>query len=222
MRVALADDTMIVREGLARLLAEAGCEVVATCATGPELLRAVADAHDAGDPRVDAAVVDIRMPPTYTDEGLTTARELRRRHPGLGVLVLSQHLESHYATELLEGAPEGLGYLLKDRVADIAVLVDALHRVVEGECVVDPTIVTRLLRRPRGRSPLDALSEREQEVLAVMAEGRSNGAIASVLGMGPKTVETHVRQILIKLDLGPSPDDHRRVLAVLRFLQADG
>jgi DNA-binding NarL/FixJ family response regulator len=214
MTVVVADDSMIVREGLARLLTDAGCEVPATATQAPELMRVVAE-H-----RPDAVVVDIRMPPTHTDEGLVAAASLRREYPDLGVLVLSQHLESHYATTLLAEAPEHLGYLLKDRVSDVAVLLDALHRVVEGECVVDPTIVTRLLRRPRSAGPLDGLTARERDVLGLMAEGRSNGAIAERLGLGAKTVESHVRAILQKLDLHEAPDDHRRVLAVLRFLQA--
>jgi len=215
LRIAIADDSMIVREGLARLLAEAGHEVEATADSADGLLREVVT-----HPDLDAVLVDIRMPPTWTDEGIALARRLRRNYPALGVLVLSQYLESHYATSLLTETPEHAGYLLKDRVSDVAVLVDALRRVVEGECVVDPTIVARLMRPRTASGPLDRLSHREREVLALMAEGRSNAAIASMLGVGERTLEAHVRQIFQKLDLPPSADDHRRVLAVVRYLQA--
>jgi DNA-binding NarL/FixJ family response regulator len=214
MRVAIADDSMIVREGLARLLAEAGHTVVATAGDGEALVREVVT-----HPDLDAVVVDIRMPPTQTDEGITVARRLRQQYPRLGILVLSQYLESHYATSLLTEAPQHAGYLLKDRVSDIAVLVDALRRVVEGECVVDPTIVQRLMRPRTTTSGLDRLTPREREVLTLIAEGRSNAAIAARLGVGDRTLEAHIRQVLIKLDLEPSPEDHRRVLAVLHYLQ---
>ena len=214
MRVVVADDSMLVREGLARLLAEAGCEIVGTASDAAELLRHVGDA----DP--DVAIVDIKMPPTFTDEGIAAAGEIRRRHPHVGVLVLSQHLESEYAMRLLAEVPERAGYLLKERLVDVAVLVDALRRIVEGECVVDPTIVSRLVHRPRDPSPLDELSDREREVLGLIAEGRSNQAIAQQLFVSHKTVEAHVRQILLKLGLVESPDDHRRVLAVLTYLRA--
>lgn len=213
MRIAIADDAMIVREGLARLLAEVGFEVVATVGDPPALVAAVQRETP------DAVVLDIRMPPTHTDEGITLARALRAEHPRLGVLVLSQFLESHYASTLLEDAPEHTGYLLKDRVSEVGVLADALRRVVAGECVIDPTIVSRLLRRPRVSNDLDRLTARERDVLAMMAEGRSNSAIADQLVLGPRTVEAHVRQIMQKLDLPQSADDHRRVLAVLRYLQ---
>ncbi|MFI6493694.1 LuxR C-terminal-related transcriptional regulator [Streptomyces sp. NPDC050564] len=168
----------------------------------------------------DAVIVDIKMPPTYTDEGLVAAQRIRSMHPAMGVLVLSQYLEAHYAMRLLSNAPQHLGYLLKERVSDIVLLVDALHRVIEGECVIDPTIVTTLMRRPHDPSPLAGLTPRELEVLALMAEGRSNTAIAENLLMSPKTLEAHVRQILQKLNLHQSPNDHRRVLAVLKYLQA--
>ena len=214
MRLVIADDSMVVREGLARLLVDAGCEVAATASDAQQLLRAVNIA------RPDVAIVDIKMPPTFTDEGIAAALEIRRHHPSVGVLVLSQHLESEYAMRLLAEVPEHAGYLLKDRLADIAVLVDALRRIVEGECVVDPTIVSRLVRRTRDPSPLAELSEREREVLGLMAEGRSNQSIAERLFISPKTVEAHVRQILLKLHLPESPDDHRRVLAVLTYLRS--
>jgi len=214
LHIAIADDSMIVREGLARLLTEAGHDVVATADTADALFREVVT-----HPDLDAVVVDVRMPPTQTDEGIALAARLRQDYPRLGILVLSQYLESHYATTLLTEAPQHAGYLLKDRVSDVAVLVDALVRVTEGECVVDPTIVQRLLRPRASASALDRLTPREREVLAMMAEGRSNAAIAAQLQMGDRTLEAHVRQILLKLDLEPSPDDHRRVLAVLRFLQ---
>lgn len=215
MRIAIADDSMIVREGLARLLTEGGCQVHATAAD-PEQLLSVVEIN----PGLDAVVIDVRMPPTYTTEGITLAHTLRERHPKLGVLVLSQYLESHYASLLLQDAPEHTGYLLKDRLTELGALVDALRRVSSGECVIDPTIVSRLLRRPRTTQDLDRLTARECDVLAIMAEGRSNAAIAERLVLGPRTVEAHVRQIMQKLDLPESPDDHRRVLAVLRYLQS--
>ncbi|MGW3038282.1 LuxR C-terminal-related transcriptional regulator [Streptomyces sp. NPDC001178] len=214
MKIVIADDSMLIRDGLARLLAEASCEVVATADNTATLMRKL----DSVAP--DAVIVDIKMPPTYTDEGLVAAQQLRSRHPSMGVLVLSQYLEVHYAMRLISSAPEHLGYLLKERVADVALLVDGLRRVIEGECVIDPTIVTTLMRRPRDPSPLAGLTARELEVLALMAEGRSNVAIAAKLSMSPKTLEAHVRQILQKLNLHQSPDDHRRVLAVLTYLQA--
>jgi DNA-binding NarL/FixJ family response regulator len=214
MRVVIADDSLLLREGLARLLVDAGCDVVATAEDAAVLLREV----ELNSP--DAVIVDIRMPPTQTDEGIAAAHRVRATHPRIGVLVLSQYLESEYAMRLITDAPEHVGYLLKDRVSDVAVVVDALRRVVEGECVVDPTIVSRLLRRPRDPGPLDLLTPREVEVLGLMAEGRSNSAIADQLAMSPKTVEAHVRQILQKLDLHAAPDDHRRVLAVLRYLRS--
>jgi len=170
----------------------------------------------------DVAIVDIRMPPTHTDEGIVAAQHIRRNHPTVGILVLSQHLESRYATRLLEEVPAHVGYLLKERVSDLAVLGDTLKRIMEGECVIDPTIVTRLLRRPREDDPLSRLTDREREVLELMAEGRTNQAIGGQLFMSPKTVEAHVRQIFQKLGLEQSPDDHRRVLAVLAVLRAEG
>jgi DNA-binding NarL/FixJ family response regulator len=214
VRVVIADDSMLLRKGLARLLADAGCDVVATAEDAAGLLREV----ELTTP--DAVIVDIRMPPTHTDEGIAAAHRIRAAHRGIGVLVLSHYLESDYAMRLITEAPEHVGYLLKERVSDIAVIVDALRRVVEGECVVDPTIVSTLLRRPRDSGPLDRLTSREVEVLSLMAEGRSNGAIAERLVMSPKTVEAHIRQIMQKLDLQASPDDHRRVLAVLHYLRS--
>ena len=213
MRVVIADDETLLREGLARLLDDSGFRVVGTAGTAEELLRRV----ELGRP--DVAIVDIRMPPTKTDEGLVAAREIRRAHPSVGVLVLSHYVESHYAMRLLEEHSERSGYLLKDRISDVAVLVDALHRIDEGECVVDPTIVSRLLKRPREEGPLDELTVREVEVLALMAEGHSNEGIRKRLVLSPKTVETHVRHILSKLEIGEAPDHHRRVLAVLAYLR---
>ena len=214
MRVVVADDSMLIREGLSALLTGAGCDVVATAEDGEGVLREVALA------RPDVVVVDIRMPPTHTQEGIAAAHRIRRDHPAVGVLVLSQYLESEYAMRLIADAPQHLGYLLKDRVSDVTEFVDALHRVVAGECVIDPAIVSRLMNRPGDTGPLDALTAREREVLALVAEGRSNGAIAQRLGMSQKTLEAHVRQILLKLDLPESHDDHRRVLAVLTYLRS--
>jgi DNA-binding NarL/FixJ family response regulator len=214
VRVVIADDAMLIREGTARLLEEAGVEVVGKAGDAQQLLRIVATEHP------DVAIVDIKMPPTHTDEGLAAAEQIRSTHPGVGVLVLSQYLESRYATRLLEHHPEALGYLLKERVSDIGVLKDAIQRISEGECVLDPTIVARLIRRSRRTGPLDELTDREREVLALIAEGRSNQGIAEVLVLSPKTVEAHVGRILAKLGLDDSPDYHRRVLAVLAFLRS--
>jgi len=214
VRVIVADDVMLMRAGIARLLADAGVDVVGEAADAVELLRKVARSQP------DVAIVDIRMPPTHTDEGLVAAGEIRTRYPDVGVLVLSQFLAPTYALRLLEEHPERSGYLLKERVSDIAVLVDALGRIADGECVLDPTIVSRLLARSRQQEPLAELTGREREVLSLMAEGRSNAAIAGRLFVTPRTVEAHVRQILGKLDLPESPDDHRRVLAVLAYLRS--
>jgi DNA-binding NarL/FixJ family response regulator len=213
VRVVIADDETLLREGLARLLADAEIDVVGKAATGDELLRRVALT------RPDVAIVDIRMPPTHTDEGLVAAHEIRRSHPAVGVLVLSHYLESRYAMRLLEENDERSGYLLKERVSDVAVLLDALRRIDEGECVVDPTIVSRLVRKPRDHGPLDELTDRELEVLGLMAEGHSNDGISKKLVLSPKTVETHVRHILLKLGIGETTEHHRRVLAVLAYLR---
>ena len=210
----IADDEALLREGLVRLLTETGCDVVGTAATAVELRRLV----DASAP--DVALVDIRMPPTHTDEGLVAAAEIRDQHPGTAVLVLSHFMEPRYAMRLLASHPGGTGYLLKDRVSDVAVLVDALRRVCDGECVLDPTIVARLLARPAAVEPLAVLTEREREVLALMAEGRSNGGICERLRLSAKTVEAHVKHIFTKLGLAESPDDHRRVLAVMAYLRS--
>ena len=213
MRVVIADDETLLREGLTRLLEDADVEVTGKVATAVELLRHVALTNP------DVALVDIRMPPTHTDEGLVAAQTIRDEHPKTGVLVLSHHLESHYAMRLLEQHPERSGYLLKERVSDVAVLLDALKRIDEGECVLDPTIVARLVGRPREDSVLDELTPRELEVLGLMAEGHSNEGICRKLFLSPKTVETHVRHILLKLGIGDTADYHRRVLAVLAYLR---
>jgi DNA-binding NarL/FixJ family response regulator len=214
MRVVVAEDAMITREGLVRLLEEAGIEVVAETQDAADLLRKV------GATRPDAAIVDIRMPPTNTDEGLVAASAIRARHPDVAVLILSSYIEPRYAMQLLQDHPERIGYLLKDRVFDIAVLVDALRRLAEGESVVDPTIVTRLLGRRRRTSALDELTRREREVLELVAEGLSNRAIAQRLHITERTVEAHVKQIFGKLGLAARPDSHRRVLAVLAYLRS--
>ena len=215
MRVVVADDVMLTREGIAHLLGEAGIDVVAQAEDADGLLREVRLKQP------DAAIVDIRMPPTHTDEGLVAAQRIRADHPAIGVLVLSQYVEPSYALRLLEEHPERVGYLLKQRVFDVAVLVDALRRINEGETVIDPTIVSRLVGRQRRDNPLAELTPRETEVLGLVAEGLSNGAIASRLFVTERTVEAHVKQVLLKLGLAISPDSHRRVLAVLAFLRSD-
>jgi DNA-binding NarL/FixJ family response regulator len=205
---------MLVREGVARLLGDAGFDVAATAADADELLDAVERLNP------DAVIVDIKMPPTHTDEGLVVAEAIRRSHPRIGVLVLSQYLDARWATLLLERHPERVGYLLKERVSDIAVLADALRRLNEGECVIDPTIVSRLVKRRAHAARLDELTDREREVLALIAEGHSNRGICAKLYLSPKTVETHIHQIFLKLGLEESAEYHRRVLAVLAHLRA--
>ncbi|MGO9499822.1 MAG: LuxR C-terminal-related transcriptional regulator [Solirubrobacteraceae bacterium] len=214
MRVVIADDELLLREGLERLLTEAGVNVLAKVADAAELLRKVRLT------KPDVAIVDIKMPPTHSDEGIAAALRIRSEHPQTAVLVLSNYLDSRYAMRLMTEHPAGVGYLLKDRVSDLALLTDALARLHDGESVIDPTIVSRLVRRPRNASPLDELTEREREVLALIAEGRSNKGICERLCLSPKTVEAHVKHVLQKLDIDGSPDDHRRVLAVLTYLRA--
>ena len=213
MRVVVADDTMLTRQGLVRLLGEAGVDVVAEAEDAKDLSRLVRSTHP------DVVVVDIRMPPTFTDEGLVAAQAIRAEHPDIGVLVLSQYVEPRYAMLLLQDQPERVGYLLKERVFDIATVVDALRRIMDAETVIDPTIVSRLLGRQRRDNPLSALTEREHEVLGLVAEGLTNHAIAVRLGVTDRTVEAHITQIFRKLGLPESHDEHRRVLAVLTFLR---
>jgi DNA-binding NarL/FixJ family response regulator/class 3 adenylate cyclase len=213
-RVVIADDSILLREGVVRLLDEAGFEVVAQSGTPDDLLRHVA-MH-----KPDVAIVDIRMPPTHTDEGLQAAREIRERHPGVGVLLLSQYVEPSYAMALLETSAEGVGYLLKDRVADLEQFATAVRRVADGGSALDPAVVSELVGRKRRDDPLDQLTAREREVLELMAEGRSNQAIAERLFVTLRAVEKHVTSIFTKLGLPPSTDDHRRVLAVLAYLRA--
>jgi DNA-binding NarL/FixJ family response regulator len=215
LRVVVADDAVILREGLARLLVEAGFEVVGQAADAEELLEQI----EASTP--DVAIVDIRMPPSHTDEGLRAAAEIRAAHPNVGILVLSQYARPSYAIELLSNGTEGVGYLLKDRVSDLEELASSVRRVGEGGSVLDPSVVAQLVERPRsGRDPLEDLTEREREVLSLMAEGRSNKAIGQRLFITEHTVEKHVKSILGKLRLPESADDHRRVLAVLMYLSA--
>jgi DNA-binding NarL/FixJ family response regulator len=216
VRVVVAEDVMLTREGIVRVLADAGVEVVGEAGEVDALMRAVATQ------KPDCAVVDIRMPPTNTDEGIVAAQRIRELHPAVGVLVLSQYVEPGFAMRLLEEHPERSGYLLKDRVSDPAVLVDALRRLTEGETVVDPTIVTRLLARRRAADPVEHLSEREREVLALVAEGLSNAEIGRRLFITERTVEAHVKQIFQKLRIDQAPETNRRVLAVLAFLRAGG
>jgi DNA-binding NarL/FixJ family response regulator len=212
MRIAIADDAAILRDGLAHLLTARGHEVVAAVGD-PQALRAAVASH-----RPDVAVIDIRMPPTHTDEGLRTAIELRRDRPEMGILLFSQYVETRYATDLLAGSPAGVGYLLKERVGDIDDFVDALHRVAAGGTALDPEVVGHLLNA--GRRGVSALTPRERDVLGLMAEGRTNAAIAKALVVSDRAVEKHIANIFLKLDLPPSGDDHRRVLAVLRYLGA--
>jgi serine/threonine-protein kinase len=213
LRVVIAEDAVLLREGLRRLLTDAGLEVAGTAADAVQLLQLV------GTLQPDVVLADIRMPPTQTTEGLQAAVQIRRQWPGTAVVVLSQHVETEHLFELLADDPRGVGYVLKERVADIAQFTGAIRRVADGESVIDPQVVSRLVARPRRDSPLEALTERELAVLALMAEGRSNHAIASQLYMSPKTVETHVGNMLAKLGLPPAAENHRRVLAVLTYLR---
>jgi DNA-binding NarL/FixJ family response regulator len=215
VRVVVADDVMLTREGIVRVLVDAGVEVVAQAEDAEGLLREVRLK------RPDAAVVDIRMPPTHTDEGLVASQRIREEHPDTGVLLLSEYVEPSYAMRLLEEHPERVGYLLKQRIFDAAVLVDALRRIGDGETVVDPTIVSRLVGRQRRQDPLADLTPREREVLGLVAEGLSNRAIAGRLFVTERTVEAHVKQVFLKLSLDLNPDSHRRVLAVLAYLRGE-
>jgi DNA-binding NarL/FixJ family response regulator len=214
MRVVVAEDVMLTREGIVRLLTDAGVEVVGESEDADRLLA------DVERTSPDVAVIDIRMPPTHTDEGLVAAQRIRADHPETGVLVLSHYVEPAYAMRLIEEHPERVGYLLKERVFDVAVLVDALRRIVDGETVIDPTIVARLVGRHRRNDPVASLTEREREVLGLVAEGMSNQAIAGRLVVTERTVEAHISSIFHKLGLAESPEQHRRVLAVLTFLRA--
>jgi DNA-binding NarL/FixJ family response regulator len=215
VRVVIADDSVLMREGIARVLQDAGLEVVASVGDADGLKRAVASEQP------DVAIVDVRMPPTQTDEGSRAAEQIRERYPEVGVLMLSQIVEPQHALRLFGDRPEGFGYLLKDRVLEIDDFVDAVKRVARGGTVVDPEVVSRLVGRPREHDPVADLSPREREVLSLMAEGRSNAAICSKLFLSPKTVETHVSSIFNKLRLAQAPDDHRRVLAVLAYLRSE-
>ena len=214
MRLVLADDSVLLREGMSRLLAETGFEVVAQAANADELLTAV-DEH-----RPDVAITDIRMPPTHTDEGLQAAQMIRAKHgSATGILVLSQYIETTFAMRLIADGAGGVGYLLKDRIEDVDDFTDAIRRVARGGSVIDPEVVAQLVNRRRRSGPLDDLTPREREVLGLMAEGRSNQAIGDRLSMARKTVEAHIANIFSKLELLPAPDDHRRVLAVLAHLR---
>jgi len=212
VRVVLAEDSVLLREGVASLLADAGFDIVGQAGTAEQLLLKVRSY------KPDVAIVDIRMPPTHTDEGLRAAQEIREQHPGVGVLVLSQYVESGYALELLRTSAEGVGYLLKDRVSDTREFADAVRRVAKGGSVLDPEVVSRLVGRRRGKDPLSELTPREREVLELIAEGRSNQGIAERLVVTERAVEKHVTSIFGKLGLPAAPADHRRVLAVLAYL----
>jgi DNA-binding NarL/FixJ family response regulator len=214
LRVVLADDSVLLREGISRLLVEAGFDVVAQVGDADQLLAAVRDHHP------DVAIVDIRMPPTHTDEGLKAAGAIREEHgTSVGILVLSQYVETTFALGLVADGAGGVGYLLKDRVQDLEEFADAVRRIAKGRSVIDPEVVAQLVGRRRAKVPLDDLTEREREVLGLMAEGRSNQAICDRLFLAPKTVEAHIANIFSKLELLPAPDDHRRVLAVLAHLR---
>jgi DNA-binding NarL/FixJ family response regulator len=214
IRVVIADDSVLLREGLCRLLEESGFEVVGQAGDAEDLMRKV------GAHKPDVAVVDVRMPPSHTDEGLRAAHQIRADHPGVGVLVLSQYVEEAYALDLLAQSTESTGYLLKDRIADVDSFTDAVRRVANGGSALDPEVVALLLGRRRREDPLASLTPREREVLGLMAEGRSNAAIAEAMVVTERAVEKHVTSIFSKLDLTPTMEDHRRVLAVLAYLRA--
>jgi DNA-binding NarL/FixJ family response regulator len=212
MRVVIAEDSVLLREGLRSLLEDSGIEVVGTAGDAAELLTAVADHLP------DLALVDVRMPPSFTDEGLQAALEIRRTWPEVGLLVLSQYVEEQYAADLIGAGTRAIGYLLKDRVADVGVFIESVRNVAGGGAVIDPEVVAQLVRRRRTQDTLDRLTSRELDVLSAMAEGRSNAAIADACGISIGSVEKHISSIFMKLDLAPEPDDHRRVLAVLTYL----
>lgn len=214
MRIAIAEDAAVLRDGLAQLLAAHGHQVTAAVPTAVELIRAV------DDDLPDLVVLDIRMPPTHTTEGLQAAIELRERYPNLGVLLFSQYVETRYAADLLTDGAAGVGYLLKERVADVKDFIDAVERIAAGGTVLDPEVVTQLLGKTRRGDTVETLTARERQVLRLMAEGRANAAIASTLHLSAGSVEKYVTSIFNKLDLAPSADDHRRVLAVLRWLES--
>lgn len=214
MRLLIAEDSTLLRDGLVRLAESAGHTVAALATDGPQLHRAIHELH----PPPDAALLDIRMPPTHTDEGSRHALTLRALHPDVGILLLSQHIEANHALRLLRDHPHGFGYLLKDRVADVDDLLDALERVAHGGYVVDPEVITQLLRRTHNRDALTRLTPREADVLALLAEGASNTAISTRLRLSGKTIENHISSIFTKLDLTNDPDEHRRVRAVLLYL----
>jgi DNA-binding NarL/FixJ family response regulator len=213
MRLVIADDAPLIREGVARLLTESGVEVVDQVGNADALLRSVRDLQP------DVALVDIRMPPTHTDEGLRAAHEIRSRYPDTAVLVLSQYLEPDYAIQLVEAKPGRIGYLLKERVGRVEHLLDAVQRVAAGECVVDRAVIDDLIAQSERVDPIEQLTPREREILALMAEGRSNQGICRALWLSPKTVETHIRGAFAKLGIREAPEDNRRVLAVLAYLR---
>jgi DNA-binding NarL/FixJ family response regulator len=216
VRVVIADDSVLLREGLVRLLGDAGLDVVAQVGDAEALRSAVRRV------RPDVAIVDIRMPPTHTDEGARAAEEIRAEHPDVAILLLSQVVEARRALRLFHESPQGFGYLLKDRVLEIDDFLDSVRRVARGGTAIDPEVISQLLGGTRPKGPIDDLTPREREVLSLMAEGRSNQAICRKLFLSPKTIETHVNSIFLKLGLLPAPDDHRRVLAVLAHLRAEG
>jgi DNA-binding NarL/FixJ family response regulator len=213
VRLILADDALLFREGMARILTEAGFEIIGQARDGTELRRLVRQ-----DPP-DAAIIDLRMPPGQSAEGIEAATEIRQLSPEVGLLLLSQHVETHYAVRLMTEFDGGVGYLLKDRVSELATFAGDVRRVANGDCVIDPELVSRLVGKKRQGDPVGALTARERKVLSLMAQGRSNRALSHELCLSPKTVEAHVHAIFTKLDLPPDPDDHRRVLAVLAFLR---